>query len=268
MPNRAAFSANGAAGAGRRAQGPEGLAPRAPPQGDKGARAARGPAPRRGAGPGGARRGLTEVQELLHGERRGGEARVEVHLLRDAARGGAAPQGAQQPHGACPGPLSPARPPFPAAPAPPAPRPGRGLLRRAAGRRCRRRWVPPPGPAPRSSGGAEERAAPTEGEGGERRAARVGAWSSPVPAGWARSRVGLPPPAAVPRRGGARIPEGPGLDQVGARCPGARRGSRRGRGAATGERGPSAQPWRLGRRCGAGGSSAPRGAPGEGEPKP
>lgn len=40
-----------------------------------------------------------EVQELLHGEGRRGEAGVEIHLLREAGRGGASQQGPQQPHG-------------------------------------------------------------------------------------------------------------------------------------------------------------------------
>lgn len=122
------------------------------------------------------RRGLTEVQELLHGERRGGEARVEVHLLRDAARGGAAQQGAQQPHGAALVPPLSSAQPGPTAISRPAssrgPCPGRGLLRLAAGRRCPKGWVSPPGPAPRSGDGAEERAAPRERGGGAPGAAR------------------------------------------------------------------------------------------------
>lgn len=44
-------------------------------------------------------RALTEVQELLHGEGRGREAGVEVHLLRQPGRRHAAPQRPQQPHG-------------------------------------------------------------------------------------------------------------------------------------------------------------------------
>ncbi|XP_051479215.1 translation initiation factor IF-2-like [Apus apus] len=101
-------------------------------------------APAEPCGTGSAVRGLTEVQELLHGERRGGEARVEVHLLRNAARGGAArggaaQQGAQQPHGAAlgllqlgsaqPGPAAMARPA-----SSPGPCAGRGLPRRGGAR--------------------------------------------------------------------------------------------------------------------------------------
>lgn len=197
---------------------PRGLAPRAPPQGDKGARregerGARHPAaPRRGRDRGEARRGLTEVQELLHGERRGREARVEVHLLRDAARGGAAPQGAQQPHGASPVPPQPgpaaisrrARSPGPSPrPRPPPPR-GREEVPAAVGVSSR------PSPTQQRRGGGEGGSERRRGEGGERgwasgaarcpQAGRGAKWGSPA-GRYAGTRRRSHPRGAWPRPG-------------------------------------------------------------------
>lgn len=66
----------------------------------------------------------------------------------------------------------------------------------------------PPGPAPRSGDGAEERAAPRE------RGERGGARRSSAPAGRVAAAEAPPCLGRPPGEGGVRFPEQPGLGQV------------------------------------------------------